>query len=116
MLLAIFVIGVIIVVNSTRRLLTFKVTANNVARAEERLERLRAQNEELKRELAYKQSPEFVEREIREKLGLVRRGEAIVILPKGDDESLDKLGTSLANDERKSTPNYKKWWRLFFGS
>ncbi len=97
-------------VSGTRRLLTFRTTAAKVEESEKRLAKLREENEQLRRELEYKRSPEFVEREIREKLGLVKKGEAIVILPKENDER------RMTNDERKkNTPNYIKWWKLFFG-
>lgn len=112
-----FLVSILLIVNSIRRLLAFKTTTERVGEAEERLVRLHKENEELKQELEYKKSQEFAEKEIRDKLGLAKPGEAVVVLPKKNDESLDKLGTSSTNDERRNkTPNYTKWWRLFFGS
>lgn len=111
-----FLASILLIVNSTKRLLVFKTTSERVGEAEERLLRLRGENEDLKSELEYKKGQEFSEKEIRDKLGLAKPGEAVVVLPKKNDESLDKLGTSSTNDERQNDPNWQKWWRLFFGS
>lgn len=110
LLLLIFVLGVLVVVSGTRRLLTFRTTAAKVEESEKRLAKLREENEALERELEHKRSPEFVEREIREKLGLVKKGEAIVILPK------DNRDQSPEARDQKEIPNWQKWWKLFFGS
>lgn len=97
-------------VSGTRRLLTFRTTAAKVEESEKRLVKLREENEQLRRELEYKKSPEFVEREIREKLGLVKKGEAIVVLPQDDSSQ-----STVDGGQSTQVPNYIKWWKLFFG-
>lgn len=68
------------------------------------------ENDRLRSELIEVQTPEFIEKEAREKLGMAREGETIVILPKSQ--------ISNPNDQEKQTEppisNWKKWWRLFF--
>src|SRR3989344_6078670 len=44
------------------------------------------ENQELKKRLAEVQSPEFIEKEARDKLGLGKEGETIVVLPKTELE------------------------------
>ncbi len=70
----------------------------------------KALNAKLKQEFEEAQTPEFVEREAREKLGMTREGETIVILPKSQIPN--------PNDQEKQKEplisNWKKWWRLFF--
>ncbi len=110
MLLLVFLVSILLVVNSTKRLISFKTTSQKVAEAEAQLEQLKSDNEALMQELEYKKSNEFLEAEIRDKLGLAREGEAIVVLPKKDDERLK------TNDERHNKQNWQKWWELFFGS
>jgi len=100
-------IGIILVFNSSKRLISFRSTAKQFSEAEERLEKLKKENEDLKRELEYKKSEEFTESEIRNKLGLVKEGETVVILPK-DDKS-NKNG-----ENKVAIPNWQKWWNLFF--
>ena len=101
-------IGIILVFNSSKRLISFRSTAKQFSEAEERLEKLKKENEDLKRELEYKKSEEFTESEIRNKLGLVKEGETVVILPK------DSVGQTSDSENRKG-PNWEKWWDLFFG-
>lgn len=111
LLMAVLVLSLLLVVNSTKRILTFKTTAQKVGESGEYLEDLKRENEALRRELEYKRSQEFAEAEIRNKLGLVKEGEAVVVLPKQDDERLT------TNDESKiEEPNWQKWWNLFFKS
>lgn len=111
LLLLFFLASILLIVNGVRRLLTFKTTSERVKGAEERLVQLKRENEDLKRELEYKGSQGFAEKEIRDKLGLAKEGEAVVILPKENDENPK---SEVRNP--KLEPNYIKWWRLFFGS
>lgn len=75
------------------------------------LEKLEAKNAELKARLEYVKSDTFVEKEVRDKLGMAREGETVYILP-------ENLGQVQEADEAKSEdlkmPNWQKWWRLFF--
>ncbi|OGD89481.1 hypothetical protein A3I53_03575 [Candidatus Curtissbacteria bacterium RIFCSPLOWO2_02_FULL_40_13b] len=108
LLFVVFLVGIILVVNSLRRLVSFRSTAQQVKDAEKRLETLKKESESLKRELEYKKSQDFAESEIRNRLGLVKEGETVVILPK--DEKSNKNG-----ENEVAIPNWQKWWNLFFG-
>lgn len=74
------------------------------------LTRVMADNEKLKKELEEAQTPEFIEKVAREKLGLVKDGETIVLLPQQPltAENIESSG------EVPNEVNWKKWWRLFF--
>ena len=63
-------------------------------------------NKFLKERLSYVKTDRFVEEEAREKLGLTKPGEKIIILTKKRGE-IDQQQT-----EDKS--NWQKWWNLFF--
>lgn len=74
-----------------------------------------AENDRLKQQVEEAKKPEFIEKEAREKLGMTREGEAVVILPK----SPSPTGGSNPNDQigqkkEDNIPTWKKWWRLFF--
>jgi cell division protein FtsB len=71
-----------------------------------KLENLKQENEELKNKLEYVKTPEFVEKEARDRLGLVQEGEAVVIMP-------EKITNNEAN-QSTDVPIWKKWWQLFF--
>ncbi|MBI3577339.1 septum formation initiator family protein [Candidatus Gottesmanbacteria bacterium] len=72
------------------------------------LQEVQAENDRLKKQVEASQKPEFIEKEAREKLGMTKEGEAVVILPKSQ--------ISGPNDQKKieEVSNWKKWWRLFF--
>lgn len=65
------------------------------------------QNAYLKEKLAYAKSNEFIEKEARNKLGLVREGEYIILGPPLKVARSEKV--VFEND-----PNWKKWYTLFF--
>ncbi len=109
-LIAAILISVLMAVNSSRRILTFRTTAQSVGAAQKQLSDLKAENEILKKELDFKKSDQFAEEEIRNKLGQAKPGETIVVLPKsGAQPTVNGLSTT---DE----PNWQKWWNLFFRS
>lgn len=76
-----------------------------------KLELLKAEEEnlKLKSRLSEVQSPNFVEKEAREKLGYGRPGEVIVLLPKEESDQSQKKTNS------EDTPIWKRWWDLYVG-
>jgi len=78
----------------------------------EKLEELNKNNSELAEMEKYLQSDEFLEKEARLKLNVVREGEKLVIIkqPEGAVVVEEK---QIA--EEKETPNIQKWWKFFFG-
>lgn len=76
----------------------------------------RLQNEEisekkkgqfLKERLYYVKTQEFIEKQARERLGMVKEGEYLVLAP----PATSSIKTIEIKD---TTPNWKKWWQLFF--
>lgn len=61
----------------------------------------------LKQQLYFSNTQEFVETQAREKLGMVKPGEKIVIVPPRQAEQEQSV-------EFDNTPNWKKWWNLLF--
>src|SRR3989344_8997806 len=107
--LAFFVV-IILAVNGTKRILSLRGTSQKVVEAQEKLEGLKQENEDLRGELTYKKSGRFMEEEIRNKLGLARRGEEVFIVPK--EESSQQSAVSSQQDEK---PNWQKWRDLLLG-
>ena len=78
--------------------------------------------EEKKREEArvvslseYLKSDEFIEGEIRDKLGYTREGEVLLILPPNEVLlKLVNLNWEIEGDIQKPVPNWKKWYETFF--
>ncbi len=67
------------------------------------------ENQKLKQELQDTKSTEYVERIARDKLGLVKDGESIILLPQNGQGA---GGADTRSDTR--TPNWLRWWNMFY--
>ena len=77
-----------------------------------KLEKLNEENKKLEDQLKITQSEEFVEKQLRNKLGLAKEGEIVLVLP--DNETLKKLAPVIPNEEEAPLkPNWRKWMDLF---
>ena len=83
-------------------------TRSLVQDAQIRLEKTRLENQRLTQKLAEIQSEEFVEREAREKLGLGKAGEVVLILP----DQNNNPQTEIKNYKLK-IKNWRLWWDLY---
>ena len=78
----------------------------------EKVAKMEADNQKLEAQALQAQSVEFMEKEIRNKLGLAKDGETVVVLP--DQEILRKLAPKPDNEENTlPDPNWKRWIKLF---
>lgn len=110
LLIGAILVSLVLAFNSARRILTFKTTAEQIKEAEAKLEATKQENEKLKQDLEYKESSQFAEAEIRNKLGLVKEGEAVVVVPREQTTGNGQLTTD------KTKPNWEKWKERFFGT
>ena len=103
----IFYLACIVAVFNLTRSIISVINKRDVVRQTEEM-RLEAQreNDELRRKLAESQTAEFIERQARNKLGLVKEGETVVIIEK-PEAGANQLGVALET-------NWRLWWRLFF--
>src|SRR5579872_919374 len=106
------IVALMLVFNSTKRLLSFRTTSQKVNEAQMQLDKLKQENSDLQKQLAYTQTQQFQEEQIRDKLGLAKPGETVVMLPNQNNNSQPTDSASQAVPE----PNYIKWWNIFFGS
>jgi cell division protein FtsB len=81
---------------------------SEIARLTEQSESLSRDNGQLSELIKYLDTPEYKEREAREKLNLKRPGEEVVVLP--EDAGLGQVAS--AQTEQSSNP--KKWFSYFF--
>lgn len=72
--------------------------------------KLEIKNQALKKKLTEIQSPQYIEAEIRNKLGFAKGGETIVVIP--EDKLKLVLGTS--SSARIRLPNWLGWIKVFF--
>ena len=75
------------------------------------IQKLEIKNKELKKKLTDVKSPEFVEEQARNKLGLVKGGETVVIIAQERIKQI--LGSSSSAKEAK-LPNWLGWLKVFW--
>jgi len=106
-------LSILLAISLVRNMFRKNQVDETITEEEVMVEDLRRENEELKKELQILGSDEYKERQLRDKLGLAKEGELIVILP--DEEILRKLAPkSFEEEETLPDPNWKKWMHLFF--
>ena len=83
-----------------------------VKQEEEKLAKIEEENRELEKRLSQAKDEYNIEKQIRDKLGLAKEGEIVVILPPA--EVLRKFAPEDREEEEVlPDPNWKKWARLF---
>ena len=80
---------------------------NTAENLKQKLAQEQKKNQFLKERLFYVKTNQFVEEEAREKLGMSRPGEYIVIAPTSAPLNREQI-------EVNTKPNWQKWWELFF--
>ena len=103
----VLIVGLLLVVQLSRSIISMhgrggrvKELAAEVAGLEERKQGLEAGKE-------FRESLEFVEREARDKLRMVKEGEHILVLPEEQNEKNPNTKHQTPNNEEKA--NWKKW-------
>jgi cell division protein FtsB len=80
---------------------------------QEKVDKLKTENEKFKKRLEEVTSDEYIEKQLRDSLGLAKEGETIVVLP--DKETLKNLVPHIEEEEDVlPDPNWKRWVKLFF--
>lgn len=83
-----------------------------IEKTKSRLEKINEENKKLSEQLQITESEDFIEKQLRDKLGLAKEGEIILVLP--EPEIVKKLAPVLPKDEEvKLKPNWQKWLELF---
>ncbi|KKQ55740.1 MAG: Septum formation initiator family protein [Candidatus Woesebacteria bacterium GW2011_GWC1_38_13] len=82
-----------------------------VAFREEELKKLKEEQDELKIKLEEITSQEYIERQLRNELGLTKENEIVLVLP--PDEILIKLLPVVEEEVVEIKPNWQKWATLF---
>lgn len=99
-------------VSLIRNILRVVESNKRIEKVQDRVEKLKKENEELEEKLAVTKSEGFIEKQLRDKLGLAKEGEIIIVLP--DEEILGTLAPNLEEEEETlPDPNWKKWLKLF---
>jgi len=99
-------------ISLVRNIFRILAASKRIDEAKGRVEKLKDENEDLKRRLAEAQSETYIETQLRDKLGLSKDEEIIVVLP--DAETLRQIAPAPAEEEEElPDPTWKKWLKLF---
>jgi len=110
---ALIFISFLLLASLARNILRGRQANESIRTAEERVEKLDQESQNLSEKIEFLRSDEYTESQFRDKLGLAKEGEIIVVLP--DDEILRKLAPKRVEEEETlPDPNWKKWYKLFF--
>lgn len=102
-------IGVYLIINLLNTTATLWQRQNEVTQAQEELEKLKKESKDLSSQLEYSQTQEFLEKEARDKLGLVMEGERQVLI---EEEALTATESGIKG-KNSWFENLKSWWNLF---
>ena len=107
---AVLVICIAIGIGIVRSVYTLSQKKGIIAERQQVLTQLTAKNRQLQEELMEATSPAFIEQAARDKLGLVRVGETVVIMDKSNPSA------DGPNNQKNplESPSWKQWWQLFF--
>jgi len=81
------------------------------------IQAIEQENQKLSDFIAFFQTDTFKEKEAREKLGVVKPGEKVLVFPdnkEGESNILEEKTSKDETQEIEKMPNYKKWWNFFF--
>lgn len=77
---------------------------------------LKERNAELRRQMDYLQSPEYVEKVAREQLNLVQPGDIPLVVVSPSEQAPSAVMPAQPPQTRPEVlPNWQRWWNYFFG-
>ncbi len=110
------VIGLIVLVllvityNLIKQIMEATKSGERLSQAADGVYQLEVKNKALKEKLIQIQSPQFIEAEVRNRLGLAKAGETVVVIP--EEKLKTVLGASSSAQIR--FPNWLGWLKVFF--
>ena len=109
---ATLVLVLLLLISTIKNIGRVRSINNAVQKEKDKVEKMKEENARLEAQIAQTQGSAFIEKQIRDKLGLAKAGEAIVVLP--DSEILRKLAPQMPVEENTlPDPNWRKWLKLF---
>jgi len=105
-------LAVFLGISLLRNISNVKRVNQRIDQKEKEVARIENEQEELKRKLEFTQSSQYMEQQLRDKLGLAKEGETVVIMP--PPEVLRNIAPKY--EEEKDVlpdPNWKRWLKLF---
>lgn len=104
-------IAILVSVNLIGQIFEATKSSDRLSQEAEELYKLQEENKQLKKRLSETQSEQFLEEQARNKLGLVKKGETLVVI--AEEKIREVLGATQSAQELR-LPNWLGWWRIFF--
>jgi cell division protein FtsB len=102
----------VLLLSLARNVLRIRKSGLKISEAQQKVDKLKVENQELQQKLSEVTQGDYIEKQLRDKLGMAKEGEIVVVLP--DDETLRKLAPRpVEEEETLPDPNWKKWVHLF---
>jgi len=109
----ILILALFFLASLTRNVFRILEAGKKIDEAQAGVDKLKDENEALKKRLVETQSEIFVETQLRDKLGLSKEDEIVVILP--DSDTLKKIAPARPEEEENlPDPTWRKWLKLFY--
>lgn len=106
------VVFMILISSLFKSVARIKVGNAVIDKTKAKIEKSEAENQKLADQLKITESEEFMEKQLRDKLGLAKEGEIILVLP--EPEIVKKLSPQIPIEEEiKPKSNLQKWMELF---
>jgi cell division protein FtsB len=106
--LLVLILGLVFVVRLGSNVVKLYKAGGRLSEEETKLVEVKKKNQELKERLAQVQTPQYMEKEAREKLGMGKEGEVVVIVPADEVSTANKVVSKQGNE-----PNWVRWRRLY---
>lgn len=107
----IILVSLVVAYNLLTQIMGAAKYGERLSQAAETLYELEIKNKELKKKLSDIQSPEFIEKEARNKLGLSKKGETVVVIT---EEKIKQILGASGSAQEVRLPNWLGWFRVFF--
>jgi len=91
-----------------------------IAALQKQIEQLKKENTDMQKALRYLNTSEFQEKELKDKLNLIKAGEQVIYIKEekdkkeGEKDSILQEGNVSTTEVSIKKPNYYYWWQYFF--
>ena len=109
----VILVSVFMIISLSRSVVDLWGRRNIVEQEQKRLSELEKKHEELVKKHDLVQTPAFIEREARDRLGMAKEGDTVILM---DQSSVGKSSSQKTTEYgfSEELPNWKQWWGVFF--
>ena len=106
------IISIFLGISLFRNISNVKSVNQRIKQKEKEVANIQKEQEELQKKLEFTKSQEYMEKQLRDKLGLAKEGETVVVMPA--PEILRKFAPEHEEEEDVlPDPSWRKWLKLF---